>query len=240
MESDTMTRLELSVVRQGGNSPLSFEVRRMVNAGYVGRDQQAVRAHIDELAREGIAPPPSVPMLFPVQCRNVTTDRRIEVVEKQTSGEIEFVLLLQDDRMFVGVGSDHTDRKLEALSMLNSKQVCPNVMSLEVWEFDEIKDHWDDLLLQGWVKPTPASEPVLYQRGALGKILSAKELLDLVKSRSKDELGAGLVIFSGTIPVLTPEMIFGTSFRCELVDPILKRELACEYEIVMLDDLSGS
>src|SRR5256885_7068672 len=32
-----------------------------------------------------------------------------------------------------------------ATSMLNSKQVCPNVVSREVWDFEEIKAHWDDL-----------------------------------------------------------------------------------------------
>jgi len=53
-------KLDLTVVRPQARVPLNFELRRMVNAGFVGRDQAAVKAHIAELAREGIAPPPSV------------------------------------------------------------------------------------------------------------------------------------------------------------------------------------
>lgn len=212
----------------------------MVNAGFVGRDQQAVRAHIEELAREGIAPPPSVPVLFPVLSRNLTTDGQIEVVESQTSGEIEFVLLLQGDRMYVGVGSDHTDRRLEAASMLNSKQVCPNVVSREVWDFTEIKNHWDDLLLQSWAKSSPNAGPVLYQQAPLANILSATDILALVKSKMTDGQCEGLVIFSGTIPVLPREMICGNYFRGELSDPLLQRKLTCEYEIVRLNYLADS
>jgi hypothetical protein len=236
-----MSRLNLTVVNQDATTvPLAFEVRRMVNAGYVGRDQNAVRAHIEELAREGIAPPPSIPMFFPVLCRNITTDQRIEVVESRTSGEAEFVLLLEEDRMYVGVGSDHTDRSLEAVSMLNSKQICPNIVSREVWDFQEIKGHWDDLLLQSWVKPASNAEPILYQKAPLAKILSATEILALVESKMTDGQCDGLVIFSGTIPVLTKEMICGTHFRCELTDPHLKRKLTCCYDIVKLDYIADS
>jgi hypothetical protein len=210
----------------------------MVNAGFVGRDQKAVKAHIEELAREGIAPPPTVPMLFPVLRQSLTLENKIEVVERQTSGEVEFVLLLQGGRMYVGIGSDHTDRKLEAASMLNSKQVCPNVMSREVWDFEDVKDHWDELVMESRVRPSPGAESVLYQQGPLGKILSATDLLALVKSRMPDGQCEGLMIFSGTLPVLTKEMIWATQFRCELGDPRLQRQLTCEYEIVRLDYLT--
>ena len=90
-------------------TPLIFTVRRMVNAGYVGRNREAVQAHIDEMLREGIPAPASVPMLFPMPVDNVTTAASIEVFGEQTSGEIEFVLLLAGDEMYVAVGSDHTD-----------------------------------------------------------------------------------------------------------------------------------
>ena len=211
----------------------------MVNAGYVGRDQAAVKAHIEELAREGIAPPPSVPVLFPVLSNNLTTGSRIEVVDDHTSGEIEFVLLLKGGQMWVGVGSDHTDRSLEAKSMLNSKQVCPNVMSREIWDYDEIVDHWDELVLQSWTRTSHNSNPILYQKGPLAKILSARELVNLVKSRMPDDDCEGLVIFSGTIPILTKEMIYGSTFRCELLDPVLNRQLSCEYAIEKLNYLQG-
>jgi hypothetical protein len=235
-----MPTLDLLLVRKLTAAPVRFEIRRMVNAGYVGRDQKAVRAHIEELAREGIAPPPSVPVLFPVLTSNVTTASRIEVVEDRTSGEVEFVLLLQAGAMWVGIGSDHTDRSLEAKSMLNSKQVCPNVMAKEVWDYDEIKAHWDEIILQSWTRPLPDSEPILYQKAPLAKILSATELVALVKSRLPDGDDQGLIIFSGTVPVLTHEMIFGSTFRCELLDPVLNRQIYCEYTVEKLDYLASA
>jgi hypothetical protein len=235
-----MPSLDLLLVRKLTTAPVRFEVCRMINAGYVGRDQKAVKAHIEELAREGIAPPPSVPVLFPVLSNNLTTASRIEVVEDRTSGEVEFILLLQAGRMWVGVGSDHTDRHLEANSMLNSKQVCPNVMSKQVWDYDEIRDHWDEIVLQSWTRTSTDSDPILYQKAPLAKILSATDLLTLVKSRMTKGDCEGLVIFSGTIPILTREMICGSFFRCELIDPVLNRQLACEYSIDRLNYLAGS
>jgi hypothetical protein len=226
-----MKKIVLNLVKKSGSTPIEFHIKRVVNAGYVGRDQKAVRAHIEELKKEGIAPPPSIPMLFPVFCSAVITDNEIETVEDKTSGEAEFVLLLENDKILIGVGSDHTDRALEALSMLNSKEVCPNVMGKDVWHYDEIKDHWDDLILQSWVRPQEGADEVLYQKALLRTIMTPKELIDLIHSRSSDRLTEGLVIFSGTVPILTHEMIYGVSFRCELSDPKMNRKLSCEYKI---------
>jgi hypothetical protein len=52
-----MKVLELRVIRGDFSTPLTFRVQRMVNAGYVGRDVDAVKAHIEELRREGVPPP---------------------------------------------------------------------------------------------------------------------------------------------------------------------------------------
>ena len=40
-----MKVLELTLNKKGGAEPLSFSVKRMVNAGFVGRDQEAVRGY---------------------------------------------------------------------------------------------------------------------------------------------------------------------------------------------------
>ena len=230
--------LKLTVSGPSGSASLDFTPRRMVNAGYVGRDISATRAHIEELEREGIAPPPSIPMLFPILSGNITTAGRIEVVGEKTSGEAEFVLLLAGDAVYVGVGSDHTDRRLEAHDMLLSKQVCPNVMSAEVWNYADVRDHWDDILLQGWTRAAVGEDEVLYQEAPLAAIMSAPDIIGLVESRIADGDCDGMVIFSGTIATLAGEPIYGSGFRCALTDPHLKRSIACEYEIVKLDYLA--
>ncbi len=106
----------------------------MINAGYVGRNQAEVRRHVEELAAKGIPAPKSTPVLFPKVRRALVTDESIEVYGEETSGELEYVLLIRDENeIYVGLGSDHTDRKLEETDIPRSKQVCPNVLSKTVW-----------------------------------------------------------------------------------------------------------
>ena len=47
-------------------SPFEFSVRRILVAGYTGRNREPALAHIAELERQGIAPPDRVPALFPI------------------------------------------------------------------------------------------------------------------------------------------------------------------------------
>jgi len=234
-----MKALNLEVVSGNRSETIQFKVERMINAGYVGRDRQAVVDHIKELSKEGVPPPPSVPMIFPVLCQNITTADKIEVVGRKTSGEAEFALLLNSSGVFVAVGSDHTDRDIERHSIIKSKQICPNVISKQVWNYDDVKSGWDDLILQSKVTKADGGETILYQKAPLESIISATELMELVKSKMIDDLADGLVIFSGTLPVLTDEIIYGSHFRCELIDQRKDRFLACEYQINILDYLKA-
>ncbi|NIQ18356.1 MAG: DUF2848 domain-containing protein, partial [Candidatus Aenigmarchaeota archaeon] len=83
------------------------------------------------------------------------------------------------------------------------------------------------LLIQSWTKPTDAYEWVLYQKALLGTIISPVDIIDLVKTRLKNGDTDGLVIFSGTVPVMTDEMIYSSAFRAELTDSRLGRTLIC-------------
>jgi hypothetical protein len=212
----------------------------VVNAGYVGRDRATVQAHIDEMRHLGIPAPTSVPVFFMLTADNVSTADEIEVIGANSSGEVEYVLLLLDDDIFVGVGSDHTDRALEGASIGKSKQVCKNVVSTSVWRYRDLTDGWDGLELRSWVRSPETGEEILYQQGALGTILSADELLGLVQSRIKDQHRDGLVIFSGTVPMVAGKIIYSTEFRCELRDPRTGRSLGCRYKAMPLQYLEGA
>ena len=235
-----MKLLEINAIHGNQSLPLKYTVKRMVNAGYVGRDQEAVRAHIEELRLEGVPPPPTVPMIFPVLSQNITTSNQIEVVGSKTSGEVEFVLLINGDKIYVGIGSDHTDREVESHSIVKSKQICQNVMSSDVWLYEDVKSAWDDLLIQSWVIPEGSGEEILYQKAFLRSIISPEDILDLVKSNIDDGEIDGLVIFSGTVPIQTDEIIYATHFRGELIDRHLNRLLMCKYEIRKLDYLEDA
>lgn len=234
-----MNLLNLQCVDKGNKTtPVSFKMRRVVNAGYTGRDTASVKAHIAELEKEGITPPSSVPMIFPVMHQNVTLDDEIEVAGDKTSGEVEFVLLLDQDEIFVGVGSDHTDRTVEAYSIPISKQVCPNVMAPTVWRLRDVQEVWDDLILQSWVRENEEDQNILYQKATLDALLSPENIIDYIKTNIADGDYRGLVIYSGTIPILTPEMIYGTYFCSELINPHQKQTISCRYRIQRIDYLT--
>ena len=78
-------------------------------------------------------------------------------------------------RIFVGLGSDHTDRKVEAYSVTVSKQMCDKVMAPDLWELEDVIGHWDQMTLRAWA--WIGGERVLYQEGTLDHMLPVKELI---------------------------------------------------------------
>ena len=228
-------KLELESFSHPG--PLVFTVKRMVNAGYTGRNQVETRRHIEELAAQGIPGPASTPTLYPVIPETLFVDpASIQVYSEETCGEVEYVLLVENkDRIFVGLGSDHTDRCLEESDIPRAKQICPNLLSQRVWPLEEVQQHWDELIIR--CRQKSGGEMVLYQQGALELIYEPRALLDFVSSRIPGPLD-NLVIFSGTIGNLTDGFVFGQWLGAELEDPILGRRLELSYDINTLDYLN--
>jgi hypothetical protein len=230
--------LELNLVLENTKErrQLVFNYRRMVNAGYVGKNQEEVRRHIQELAEKGIPGPKSIPVLFPVVCNALVTDSVVEVYGSETSGEVEYVLLvINEEEVYVGLGSDHTDRHLEETDIPRSKQICPNLMSRTVWPLEEVQGDWDDLLMNANV--VKDGEEIRYQEGRLGLLLNPAELMAFVKSKIPGPL-EDLVIFSGTMGMLTEEFVFGEKFSAKLIDEKLNRRLEISYDVKPLGYLT--
>ena len=131
-------------------------------------------------------------------------------------------ILVEGEKIYVGVGSDHTDRKLERLDILKSKQVCPSVLSKHLWDYEEIKDHWDSIQIRSWA--WEGGERTPYQDSTLYAILPPEDLIRLVRQRVEGAL-EGIAIFSGTPPLLTEKMLFSDRFEGQLLDPVLGREI---------------
>lgn len=230
--------MELNLVLENTKErrQLVFNYRRMVNAGYVGKNQEEVRRHIQELAEKGIPGPKSIPVLFPVVCNALVTDSVVEVYGSETSGEVEYVLLvINEEEVYVGLGSDHTDRHLEETDIPRSKQICPNLMSRTVWPLEEVQGDWDDLLMNANV--VKDGEEIRYQEGRLGLLLNPVELMAFVKSKIPGPL-EDLVIFSGTMGMLTEEFVFGEKFSAKLIDEKLNRRLEISYDVKPLGYLT--
>ena len=220
--------MQFIVEEKSGKREMAYEIKGAVLCGYTGRDQEAVRKHIEELAREGVDPPPSVPILYPKPPWGLTQKDAIQVEGKETSGEIEFFLFFDEDRLYAGVASDHTDRELERLDIRKSKQACPTILSKKVWNYEEVKETWDQIEIRSWA--IKDGQKSIYQESTLGSILPPEDLIRQVQQQVKDSLG-GIAIFSGTPPLLAGEMIFADRFEGELLDTHFNRKLSVGYDI---------
>jgi hypothetical protein len=214
-------------------STASFDpdsVDHLVLAGWAGRDQAAVEAHIAELEALGAPRPSRTPVFYRVAASLLTTERAIEVVGNESSGEVEFVLVAGGDGMWVGLGSDHTDRGLERSSVALSKQLCAKVVAPTLWRFDDLLPHWDQVQLRSWAHRGGAREP--YQDGTLAQILPPRDLLSLYAGFAAPIVAGGM-LFSGTLPTIR-EVAPADAFEMELFDPVLNRRLSHDYRVNVL------
>jgi hypothetical protein len=234
--SEKTMSFQFTVEENAGRRNLSLALRGAVLCGYTGRDQAAVRKHVAELEAQGIEPPPSVPMFYPKPFWGLSLDGAIHVQGKETSGEIEFVLIVQDQLMYVGLGSDHTDRSLEKIDILKSKQICPSVISGRLWRYEEVKDHWDRIEFRSWTRE--GGRRRIYQESTLASILRPDTLVDLVRRRVRESI-EGIAMFSGTSSLLTEGFVFADRFEGELKDPVLGRRIELAYDIHTLDWFIG-
>jgi Protein of unknown function (DUF2848) len=216
---------------QGGSgdaAAMSVAVDNLVIAGWTGRDREAVEHHIRELEALGVKRPATVPVFYRVAVARVTTDSAIEVLGERSSGEVEFVLLKWQGRLWVGTGSDHTDREAEAAGVSLSKQMCDKPVAPAFWAFDDIERHWDRLLLRSYT--TVDGHRALYQEGAVASMLHPEELLARL---GRGGMADGTMMFCGTIPALGGVRP-GDRFDFELEDPVRKRKIAHGYDIFTL------
>jgi len=205
-------------------------VRELVIAGWTGRDVAALEKHIRELEAIGVKRPKTTPIFYRVAASLLTSDNTIEVLGDQSSGEAECVVYCRDDGLFVGLGSDHTDRKAETVGVSLSKQMCAKPVSREVWRLEDVAAHWDRLILrsnvgtEGWRR--------LYQEGPVAAMRPPTELFKLYCGGL---LPVGTAMFCGTLAVhggITPS----ETFEMELEDPVLGRKITHSYRVKTLPD----
>jgi hypothetical protein len=221
-------RQMLRMLRHSGGrrEPVEFKVADLVIAGWTGRDADALQHHIDELKALGVKPPSSVPLFYRVDRGLLTTDGAIDVVGPDTSGEVETVIFSAGG-LWVGLGSDHTDRAAEAQSVALSKQLCRKVVAGELWRFDEVAPHWDRLVLRSHA--VAGGRRRLYQEGPTAAIRDPRELMERFAGRGAT-LPEGTVMFCGTQPAIGG-ISAADRFEMELEDPVLGRSLRAAYDI---------
>lgn len=218
----------LSLTLQTGAAKRRAEVtvKDAVVAGWTGRDAAAVEKHIRELEELGVQRPATTPIFYRVSAARLTTGDAIEVIGEKSGGEVEFVLLQHDGNLWVGTGSDHTDREVEKFGVTVSKQMCEKPMSPTFWAFDEVAPHWDRLLLRSSVVEN--GQTVAYQNGSVAAMIDPR---DLIKRYAADgRLSEGTLMFCGTLAAIGGVRPTG-DFSFELEDPVLGRKIAHTYRV---------
>ena len=203
----------------------NFDVRQVVIAGWTGRDREAVEHHVAELEAIGVRRPSAIPCFYRVGTMLVTTAAEVDVVGRESSGEAEFVLVSAADGIHIGIGSDHTDRKVETYGITVSKQMCPKPIGPDLWRLADVEPHWDTLMIRSHV--TLSGSRVLYQEVPVTRMLAPRDLL----ARFPDSPGVlppGTVMFCGTLPALG-EIAGGDRFEVELLDPVRNQRLHHGY-----------
>jgi hypothetical protein len=210
---------------------VSVEVRSVLNAGFSGRSEDVVAAHVAELAALGIPAPNVTPCLYPVAPYLATQASEVPVQHGRTSGEAEWALVITRDDLLLTVASDHTDRDLEVHGVAWSKQVAPNVLSRQAWRFAEVAERIDTLTLMAWVRNDGWAE---IQNGTCADLQPPKYWLDVLHARNL--YAPGTVLLSGTLPMHRGTNQFASAWRVELGDPSTGRTITTEYEVRRLPD----
>jgi hypothetical protein len=216
-----------------GADRIAFAPTDLIMAGWTGRDRAAVDHHIAELAALGVPGPSRVPTFYRLDPALLAGPvAEIQVLGEDTSGEVEAVLVALADGLWVGLGSDHTDRALEAHGVALAKQLCRKPMAAILWRFDELVPHWDQLILRAHI--IEGDERPLYMEAPLAAVRRPEDLMgDYVASlgRSSDPmLPVGTVMFTGAIGAIGG-IRPSPPFEMALEDPVLGRTLSHAYDV---------
>ncbi len=228
-----MARLAFDGHAKGAVESVTVDIENLVIAGWTGRDVTALNQHIEELKAIGVQPPSRVPIYYRAAAQMLTQAQSIQVLGDDTSGEVEPVLIGAADRLWVTVGADHTDRKVESYGIAVSKQMCAKPIGRVAWRFEEVEPHWDKLLVRSFVHE--GGKRVLYQEGPLAHIRDPRELI--FGWQDNKRLPMGTVMFCGTMPaigVIRPS----PRFEMELDDPVLGRKISHAYDVQALPVVS--
>lgn len=205
-----------------------MDVIRTYVTGSSTRDPEVARKHHGEIARSGIRISFEVPFprIYPVSPLMLTSEHEIHSLHDRTSGEAEVLIVVDRGETFVTVGSDHTDRQLEQVSIPWSKQMSPNVIARTLWPWEEVRDVWDDCILSCTL------DGRIYSRTTVDVFLTPPDLLAAMSERVT--FPETFVVCSGAFAALDETLHYGERWGVSLEDPSNGRTIEHEYRVVDL------
>ncbi|MEU3984363.1 DUF2848 domain-containing protein [Streptomyces sp. NPDC026672] len=204
------------------------DVVQVLNAGYAGRRQDDVAAHVAELAELGVPAPSVTPALYPVAPYLAQQTEQVPAQHPRTSGEAEWALVVAGDgELLLTAACDHTDRDLEVYGVAWSKNAGPDVLARRAWRLADVASRIDDLTLRAWVRHEGEESEI--QSGTLAELLAPAYWVDVLRAR--DGLVPGTVLVSGTIPMAPGVDPFADGWRVELGDPATGDVIGLSYDV---------
>lgn len=222
-------QLRVTVAGPDGVNEQILDVVRVYNLGFTIRDKEKMQRHLDEVTGVHLDWPERPPIIFPISAWATITASDVPVQYETTSGEIEIVTVDTPDGLLIGVGSDHTDRKLETVDIPWSKQVAPNVLAPTFWRWSDVQDHWDEVRLESYV------DDKLYQRASVAEFWTPQEMVDSVQGRIGDVPGVK-IFYSGTVVSEDERLDFGRSWSLRMIDPVTGYAIRHDYTVTVLSE----
>jgi hypothetical protein len=226
--------LSFTVAALDGPQSLELEVRRLIHGGRTARvrNVRLLDNRDHEASGRDVGPPAAVAFLVPTF--NATTTSKIAMYDRDNYSEAEVAILTDDEgTRYVTVGSDHIDRDLElGGGSAKSRLAAPKVMAPTAWLYDEVKSHWDDLVIRSHVYRD--GQPELCQEGTIGFLLPADAIFAVATRQIGLNDFRGSVLFCGTVPYVQGEAPFGEAWDLELLDPVMDRRLQHHFEVEVI------
>jgi hypothetical protein len=226
-------KLSFQIDADSGATTVDTDIHTLIVAGWAGRDAAAIEHHIEELEAIGIPRPSAVPLYYRIAANQVTQDETVQVVGEGSSGEIETFVFAVGGELYVGIASDHTDRKLETHSVALSKQLCAKPVGRTAWRMSDVAEYWDELVIRAHIEEGGRS--VLYQEGTLASLRTPGELIAGFTGGAPLPDGAGMTC--GTVGAIGG-IRHARSFTMELFDPRRQRSLRHRYVLEILPEIA--
>lgn len=227
-----MNSMNFVLKKLSGEENVNIDFDQLLVIGFAGRNIEKTMEHIRELEEQlGVPAPKQIPTIFECSLELLTQGKDIKFVGNKTSGEVEYIIVKSGEKIYIGLGSDHTDRELESVSIPKAKQVSPKPIAGELWDYEEVKDHWDQIKLVSY--QTINGEEVKYQDGTLADILPVEKILSVLTERVGHIDNS--IIYSGTVPVLDG-FKYGDNFRSLMIDEVLNRSIEFNYDVNVISE----